>query len=52
MEQNPLPHLTPEEQKRRRRRSVALGLALGALVLLFYVVTIAKLGPGVLNRPL
>ena len=44
--------LTPEEQKRRRQRSVALALALSALVILFYVVTIAKLGPGVLNRPL
>ena len=27
-------------------------ITLGALVLLFYVVTIAKLGPGVLQRPL
>jgi len=42
-----------EEQKRRRRaRSIAIGLALGALALLFYIVTIVKLGPGVLNRPL
>jgi hypothetical protein len=42
-----------EEQKRRRRaRSIAIALSLGALVLLFYVVTIVKLGPGVLNRPL
>ena len=43
---------TPEEQKRRRRRSLALALILGGLVLLFYVVTIAKLGPQVLQRPL
>ena len=42
-----------EEQKRRRRaRSIAIGLTLGALVLLFYIVTIVKLGPGVLNRPM
>jgi hypothetical protein len=41
-----------EEQKRRRRmRSIAIALALGALVILFYVVTLVK-GPGVLNRPL
>ncbi len=46
------PVLTPEEQKRRRNRSIALGLALAAIVILFYVVTIAKLGPQVLNRPL
>jgi hypothetical protein len=31
---------------------VALALALGGLVALFYAVTIAKLGPGVLSRPL
>jgi hypothetical protein len=38
--------------KRRRARSVALALALGALVVLFYVLTIAKLGPQILNRSL
>jgi len=37
---------------RRRRRSIALGLALAAAVVLFYVLTLVKLGPGVLNRPL
>jgi ferric-dicitrate binding protein FerR (iron transport regulator) len=42
--------LTPEEQKRRRARSLAIALALGALALLFYVVTMAKLGPQSLNR--
>lgn len=40
------------EKIRRRRRSIALALALGALVLIFYFVTIAKMGPQVLNRPL
>ena len=44
--------LTEEQKRRRRARSLAIGLALGALALLFYVVTIVKLGPGVLNRPL
>jgi hypothetical protein len=38
--------------RQRRARSVAIALALGALVLLFYLVTIIKLGPGVLERPL
>lgn len=52
MAQKPPPRLTPEEQKRRRKRSLALALALAALVLLFYVVTLAKLGPQVLQRPL
>jgi hypothetical protein len=44
--------LTDEQKRRRRARSIAIGLALGALAILFYVVTIVKLGPGVLNRPL
>lgn len=44
--------LTEEQRKRRRARSIAIGLALGALVLLFYAVTIVKLGPGVLRRPM
>jgi hypothetical protein len=44
--------LTPEELKRRRSRSIAIAVALGALALLFYVVTIAKMGPQILNRPL
>jgi hypothetical protein len=44
--------LTPEQLKRRRQRNLAIGLAVGFFVLLFYIVTIVKLGPGVLNRPL
>jgi len=53
MADNKAPHgLTPEEQKRRRKRSLALALTLGVLVLIFYAVTIAKLGPGVMQRPL
>jgi hypothetical protein len=44
--------LTEEQKRRRRARSIAIAVVLGALVLLFYVVTIVKLGPGVLRRPL
>ena len=44
--------LTPEQVRSRRNRNIAIGLAIGFFVLLFYVVTIAKLGPGVLKRPL
>lgn len=40
------------DEKRRRARSIAIALALGFLALLFYAVTIAKLGPQVLVRPL
>jgi hypothetical protein len=43
---------TPEEQKRRRQRSLAIALTLGVLVALFYAVTIAKLGPQIMQRPL
>lgn len=50
MSQTPL---SDEELKRRRRRnSIALGLVLTALVVLFYVLTVAKMGPAILNRPL
>ncbi|GEO13067.1 hypothetical protein [Microvirga aerophila] len=48
----PPSRLTPEEQKRRRKRSLALALTLGALVVLFYLVTIAKIGPQILQRPM
>jgi hypothetical protein len=42
--------LTEEQLRKRRARSIAIALALGALVLLFYIVTLVK-GPGVLNQP-
>lgn len=51
-EQEPGIVLSAEQKRRRRARSIALGVTLGALVLLVYIVTIVKLGPGVLNRPL
>ncbi|MCY1664407.1 hypothetical protein ACQKGC_11980 [Allorhizobium pseudoryzae] len=35
---------TEAQKKSRRGRNIALGLVLAALVLLFYVVTIIKLG--------
>jgi hypothetical protein len=44
--------LTAEQKRRRRARSIAIALTLGALVLLFYIVTIVKLGPNVLTRPM
>jgi hypothetical protein len=36
--------LTPEQEKSRRARNVAIALAVTAFMLLFYVVTIVKLG--------
>ena len=42
--------LTEAQKKSRRERSIAIALALGVLVLLFFAVTMVK-GPGVLVRP-
>lgn len=47
-----LARLTPAELRRRRSRSIAIAIVLGAMALLFYAVTIAKLGPQVLVRPI
>jgi len=44
--------LTPDDAKRRRSRSIAIAVALGVLVVLFYAVTVVKLGPQILNRPM
>lgn len=41
-----------EQAKRRRSRSIAIGLALGALVILFYIVTMVKMGAVLAVRPL
>ena len=42
--------LTEAEQRRRRARSIAIALVLAALVALFYVVTIAKIGGNIASR--
>lgn len=44
--------LSPEALARRRKRSIALALVLGGLALIFYVLTIVKMGPGIFDRPL
>jgi hypothetical protein len=44
--------LSAEQRRRRRVRSIALALVLAGFALLFYAVTIVKLGPQVLNRPI
>jgi hypothetical protein len=43
--------LTEAQKKSRRERSIAIALALGVLVILFFAVTIVK-GPAVLIRPI
>jgi hypothetical protein len=37
-------------RKRRRRNNIALGLVLAALVAIFYVLTIAKMGPAIFTQ--
>lgn len=43
--------LTPEQEKRRRARNIAIALGIGALILLFYVLTIVRLGGGASHPP-
>ena len=43
--------LTEAQKRSRRQRSIAIALALGVLVVLFFAVTIVR-GPAVLVRPL
>jgi hypothetical protein len=38
------------DQQRQKARSIAIGLALGALVVVFYLATIVRLGPNAVRR--
>ncbi len=40
----------PEDMARRRKRAIALALILAALVILFFVTTIVRLGGNVADR--
>ncbi|NJM33665.1 MAG: hypothetical protein HC850_02000 [Rhodomicrobium sp.] len=44
--------LTDEEKRRQRIRSVVIALSLVALAVLFFLVTIVRLGGNVATRPL
>jgi hypothetical protein len=44
--------LTPEELKARKQRNLWIALSIGAFVLLVFLITLAKLQAGVLDRPL
>ncbi len=43
--------LTEAQKRSRRHRSIAIALALGVLVVLFFAVTMVK-GPAVMLRPM
>lgn len=45
--QTPVEH---DPQRIARRRSIAIALSLGVLVVLFYAATIVRLGGAVMNR--
>lgn len=42
--------LTPEQSKSRRARNIAIGITVALLAVLFYAVTLVKLGGAVANR--
>jgi len=42
---------TQSQKKAQRSRNIAIGVALAALVVIFYVATIVKFGPAILDRP-
>jgi hypothetical protein len=44
--------LTEDQQRRRRARNIAIAGALVGLVVLFYLLTVFKLGGNVANRPI
>jgi hypothetical protein len=43
--------LTPAQEKNRRARNVAIGVAIALFMALFYLVTIVKLGGAVARPP-
>ena len=52
MPDNDKVELTEAQRKAQRARSIAIALVLAGLVVLFYVATIVKFGPAVLERSL
>jgi hypothetical protein len=44
--------LTEQQLRARRARSIAIALALGAFVVVIFLVTIVRLGSNVLTRPM
>jgi hypothetical protein len=44
--------LTDEEKARQKKRSRAIGFAIAGLCALFYLITVFKMGPAILSRPM
>ncbi len=47
--EKPLP-FSPEDLARRKRRSIALGLILAAVAVLFFISTLVRLGGNIVER--
>ena len=45
-----LVELTEKQRKARRGRSIAIGLALAAFVVVMYILTVVRMGPAILER--
>jgi accessory gene regulator protein AgrB len=48
--QKPVVAFSPEDMKRRKKRSVYLALLLAAMMVLFFVTTLVKIGAGIADR--
>lgn len=44
--------MTEQQKKARRSRSLALALALAVFVVVMYLVTLLKMDPSILDRPM
>lgn len=44
--------LTPEQESSRRARNIAIGITVALLAVLFYAITVVRLGGAVANRTL
>lgn len=44
--------MTEAQRQARRKRNVALALVIGGLCLLFYFITVFKMGAAIMKRPL
>ncbi|WP_425410796.1 hypothetical protein [Hyphococcus sp.] len=42
--------MTPEEKKQQRRRNLAIALALGAFIVIIFLVTILRIGGSIAER--
>lgn len=49
---NPVEPFSPEDMARRRKRNIVLALVLAAMMVLFFVSTLVRLGSSIAERTL